>query len=266
MNTYEKELKFAKELAYLAGGMIKQGFTLGMKKEWKDDNSPVTDTDKAVNHYVIQRVKEEYPEHSVLGEEETFIVEGSEYAWLCDPIDGTIPFSHGAPNCMFLLALVKDGVPVVGVMYDPFMDRLLHAVKGHGAFLNDNPINVSDRKTLKSSCVEVSYRDSINGKPNLTRYELAKRGAKVANFCCVGYGEMLTACGEFVSTIFGYKKPYDVAAAKIIIEEAGGKVTDMQGNEQRYDRDINGCVMTNGHLHQEILEILAKEMSDIPTS
>ena len=259
MNThpdYSHELSFAKSLALVAGDMIRKNFTLGMQKEWKEDNSPVTDTDNAINHMVIEEIKKKFPTHSILGEEETHKIEGSEFAWLCDPIDGTIPFSHGAPNCMFLLALVKEGEPVVGVMYDPFMNRLLHAVKGHGAFMNDAPIEVSKARTLRSKCVEVSYRDVVAGEPNLLRYRIAKEGAKIANFCCVGYGEMLTACGEFVASIFGYKKPYDVAAAKVIIEEAGGKVTDMQGNEQRYDRPINGCVMTNGHVHEKIVALI----------
>lgn len=265
---FTKEFSLAKDLAYKAGTKMKAAFTLDMKKDWKEDNSPVTETDTAINHMVIEEIKKAFPTHSILGEEETHQVEGSEYAWLCDPIDGTIPFSHGAPTFMFLLALVdqKDGQPVLGVMYDPMMDRFLHAIKGTGAFLNGQPIRVSDAKTCQSKCIEISYRDNIQGKPNLLRYALSKKGAKIINFNCVGYGQMLVACGEFVASIFGYSKPYDVAAAKIIIEEAGGKVTDMAGNTQRYDRQINGCIMTNGHLHDDLLTIIAKESRQLPTS
>lgn len=253
---YQTELQLARSLAMRAGELIKKNFALGMPKEWKADNSPVTVTDKAINQMVIEEIKKNFPEHSILGEEDSYVREGSEYAWLCDPIDGTIPFSHGAPNCMFLLALVKDGAPILGVMYDPFMDRFLHAIKGSGAFLNDQPIHVANRSSMKSSGVVICYRDVMDNQPNLLRYEVAKKGCKITDFSCVGYGEMLVACGEYVSTIFGYAKPYDVAAAKVIIEEAGGKVTDISGREQRYDRSINGCVMTNGILHQEFIDIL----------
>src|SRR3989339_1842896 len=150
-----KEKEFALLMAKKAGKIIKKNFAMGMEKEWKSDNTPVTVTDKAVNSLLIKESKRYFPKYGILGEEENSIVGNEEYHWVCDPIDGTIPFSHGIPTCVFSLALVKDGVPVVAVVYDPFMDRLFTAEKGNGAKLNGKTIHVSPAKTLKNAVVGV---------------------------------------------------------------------------------------------------------------
>ena len=100
---------FALQLAKQAGQLIKENFKLGMKKEWKQDNSPVTETDHRINQMVLDAVAENFPEHSVNAEEGSAPVEGSTTSWICDPIDGTIPFSHGVPTCVFSLALTHHG-------------------------------------------------------------------------------------------------------------------------------------------------------------
>src|SRR3989338_6753886 len=99
---------FAINLAQKAGKIIRENFKANVKKEWKADGTPVTAIDLAVNKLVIESVQKEYPTHSILAEEESAMQEGSEYVWVCDPIDGTYPFSHGIPNFAFSLALVKD--------------------------------------------------------------------------------------------------------------------------------------------------------------
>ena len=110
--TYEE---FAKQLAQKAGEIMKNNFSHGMKKELKRDKSPVTTTDIAINKLVISEVKKYFPDHDVKGEEESSFENNSEYVWVCDPVDGTYPFSHGLPVFTFSLALVKNGKPVLGV-------------------------------------------------------------------------------------------------------------------------------------------------------
>src|SRR5256885_5998739 len=109
----------ATELAYKAGKIIQENFSLGMTRELKEkDTSPVTIFDTEINRMVIEVLHKEFPQHRIIGEEESHKVD-SEYVWFCDPIDGTIPFTSGIPIATFSLALTKNWVPILGVIYDP---------------------------------------------------------------------------------------------------------------------------------------------------
>ena len=248
------ELEFAKGIAREAGALMRQNFTLGMKKEWKDDDTPLTKTDLAINQLVLEAVQKKYPEHSYIGEEGNNIKE-SEYTWVCDPVDGTIPFSHGYPTFAFSLALVRNGEPILGVIYDPIMDRLLWAEKGTGAFLNGEKISVSSEKEFSG---KTFVETNNHPKTAALREMLAERGAWIPTLYSCVYAGMLVAVGEFVANVYPYTKPWAAAAVKIIVEEAGGKVTDLAGNDQRYDGEIKGFVASNGHVHDEILQALIK--------
>lgn len=248
-------LNFAEELAREAGKIMRENFTLGvtgMKKEWKADNTPLTVTDIAINTLVLNAIEKNYPEHSFVGEEGSNIKE-SEYTWVCDPVDGTIPFSHGFPTFAFSLALTKNGESIVGVMYDPIMDRLISAEKGKGAHLNGQKISVSSEKAItKQSFVELNTDDRMT---SLRAYLHEKQCYVPCLYTCV-YSAMLVATGEFVAAIYPYDKPWDAAAVKVVIEEAGGKVTDLDGNDQRYDGKVKGFVASNGLVHAELIQAL----------
>ncbi|OGK18611.1 hypothetical protein A3G67_02070 [Candidatus Roizmanbacteria bacterium RIFCSPLOWO2_12_FULL_40_12] len=251
---------FAIDLAYKAGALIKTNFYLGSKRTWKKDNTPVTETDFAVNKLVLDAVRKTYPDFGVLAEEESAMKDNAEYVWVCDPIDGTVPFSHGIPTFVFQLALVKDGKPILGVVYDPILDRLFTAEKGKGSFLNDNRIRVSQAKTFDKTLFF-----GIMGKHSKyymrdVLHVITEKGANPINFRSIGYGGMLVAAGEIAGAAYSLKSAHDVAPLKILIEEAGGKVTDMFGNEQRYDREIKGALLTNGILHDELLQIIKENV------
>ena len=158
---------------------------------------------------------------------------------------------------MFSLALVKNGVPITGVLLDPIVGRLFYAEKGKGAFLNNKKIRVSKKKDLKGALIGINSRKLLDLAKHL-RYEYE---AYPIFFHCTTYSASLVACGEFVAEIYGSNKAWDSAAVKIIVEEAGGKVTDLHGNEQRYDGPIQGCVATNGILHEEILKYIKMSLS-----
>ncbi len=251
---------FALELAKEAGRIIKTNFSLGMKKEWKADNTPLTETDLKINQLVIDSVKKEFPGHSIIAEEGSDFSEKSEYVWVCDPVDGTIPFSHGIPTCVFSLALVRKGKSILGVIYDPFLDRMFFAEKNKGAFLNGEKISVSRAISLQNTLVGVeSWKDD---KANILKAAeiVLNKGAKITSLNSIVYMDMLVANGEFAATLFPGTKPHDSAATKIVVEEAGGKVTDLYGNEQRYDRDIKGHIASNGILHQELVDIVKENL------
>lgn len=250
---------FAINLARNAGQIIKSEFTLGMKKEWKADTTPVTEADLKINQLVMDEVNLYYPEHSLHSEEESNYKE-SDYMWVCDPIDGTIPFSHGVPTCVFSLALVHKGQPILGVIYDPFIDRLFFAEKGKGAFLNGQPIKVSKAPSLYQESgklvMNVSFWLGTEAIMQPLFDKLKKLNIILIDVCSIVYMGALVASGEFVAIVFPGTAPHDSAAIKIIVEEAGGKATDILGNEQRYDRNTNGLVATNGLIHDELIGMI----------
>ncbi|KKP88083.1 hypothetical protein A2456_00315 [Candidatus Nomurabacteria bacterium RIFOXYC2_FULL_36_19] len=251
--------RFAIDLAKQAGKIIRNDFKLGMKKKWKANNTPLTKTDLIINQLVIDSVKQTFPNHSILSEEGNDFSEKSDYVWVCDPLDGTIPFSHGIPVCAFSLALVYKGESILGVVYDPFMDRMFFAEKGKGAFMNEKKISVSPRDTLKHSLLSVVHWNNAPFDFSRLAVVLKNEGVRISNIS-IAYMGALTAAGEFVGTIFPGNQPNDTAALKVLVEEAGGKVTNIFGNEQRYDRPIKGHLVTNGLLHTALLKLIQKHV------
>ncbi len=253
--------EFAIHTARLAGEIIKSHFTLNMKKDWKADHTPLTEADLKINQLVIDSIKARFPTHSVLAEEGDNI-QKSDFVWVCDPIDGTIPFSHGIPTCVFSLALVHKGKSIVGVIYDPFMDRMYTAEHGKGAFLNDKPIHVSDTTSLENTVANViTFHKSHYDLTEVYR-AIENAGAKLIDLKSVTYMDTLVASGEMSITTFAQTKPHDTAAAKVIVEEAGGKVTDLFGAEVRMDKENKGYLVTNGHLHEHVLQIIREHVHE----
>lgn len=255
----ESKKEFAIDLALQAGKLIKTNFMLGMQKKWKLDNTPLTETDIVINQMVIGSVKKQFPGYGVIAEEKSDFSD-QEFVWVCDPVDGTTAFSHGIPVCVFSLALVHNGESILGIIYDPFMKRMFFAERGKGAFLNKKRIHVSSNNLIKASVFGIF--DWKNSQFNFSRLqeEMKNEGAKILRVGSIAYSASLVACGEFAGTIFAGTKPHDSAALKLIIEEAGGKVTDVFGNEQRYDRDIKGHLATNGILHSNLIELIQKNI------
>jgi len=251
-------LEFAKEVAYKAGEIMLKYFKGDNGASYKFDQTIVTKADTEINEYLIKKVKETYPTHCVDGEEEQF--GKSNYVWVCDPVDGTAMYARHIPVAVFSLALVINGVSEIGVVYDPFTNILYSAIKGKGAYKNDEKINVNNIKLDDMKSVsnfdmwpEADYNlyDSIKVLGRKTYF--VSIGSVIRSCMCV-------ANGDFNLAIFpGTKhKNCDIAAAKVIVEEAGGIVTDLFGNDQRYDQDINGAVISNGKVHSEVVEVLRK--------
>ena len=254
----EEYLEFAKDIAYQAGKIMIKYFNQNNGASYKGDKTIVTIADTEINSYLIKKVKEKYPEHSVDGEEEQF--GKSNFVWVCDPVDGTAMYARHIPVAVFSLALVIDGVPNVGVVYDPFTDSLYTAIKGKGAYKNNEKISVNDY-TLDDMRTVCHYDLWPEAEYNISK--VVQDLERKAYF--IGIGSVIRACmcvasGDFTLAIFpGTKhKNCDIAAVKVIVEEAGGKVTDLFGNEQRYDQSINGAIISNGKVHNEVLETIKK--------
>ncbi len=254
-------LKFAKEIALKAGKIMKKYFN-NNGEEYKLDNTIVTKADKEINDYLISKVKKKFPTHSVDGEEKQF--GKSEYVWVCDPVDGTSMYAKHIPVAVFSLALVINGKPTVGVIYDPWTDNIYFAIKGKGAYRNNQRIHVNqialdDMKSVSNFDMWPEAEYNI--------YDAIKEIGKKTYF--VSIGSVIRACccianGDFNLAIYpGTKhKNCDIAAVKVIVEEAGGMVTDFFGNEQRYDESINGAVISNGLVHAEMLQAIKNTLKN----
>lgn len=246
-------LELAKALALEAGAIMLENFGPSTEHRLKDDRSPVSDADTRINAHVIERISRAFPEHSLLGEEGE-VLSDSSHVWVFDPIDGTIPYVRGIPTNVFSLALVIDGVPTLGVVYDPHLKRLYHAIKGEGAFLNDTRISTMQDATLDHGFIEVSGKSRITKS---TLYdELRNAGVHLLSFYSTIYAQMLVACGQIEGALYLSSKPWDCAAAKVIVEEAGGITSDLAGNDQRYDGPLSGFVSgANAQVHERLLAI-----------
>ena len=252
-------LEFAKRIAIYAGKEMKKHFALEEKVSYKEDHTVVTMVDKKINHYLIQKVNKTYPTHSVMGEEESTTID-SNYIWVCDPIDGTGMFTDKIPVSVFSLALVIDGIPQVGVVYDPYLDKMYTAIKGEGAYCNDKKIQVNNKHLgdlgyrLNFEMWENAQYDTLKNAGNmLDKVRISQIGSVARS--CMAIASGYFSCDLFPGTTHGN---CDIAASSLIVEEAGGKVTDFEGNRQRYDQTINGAIISNGISHEEVLKEIKK--------
>ena len=254
--TNNEILNFATDLAREAGAILLHYFNAADKDvETKDDNSPVTIADKKINQLVIDRIANAFPNHGILAEEGSQN-EHRTHLWVCDPIDYTKGFIRRIPTAMFSLAYTVGGRSEVAVILDPFQDKLFSAVIGQGAYMNGQPISVSRCSDLKVATVA-----TINDYKQLReRQEFFDKLQDMGTSQLIAPGNIfrstLVASGDVDAYIFPGKSAHDVAAAKLIVEEAGGKVTNLHGKEDMYNGRIYGAIVTNGHLHNQLVELI----------
>lgn len=250
---FDKEINVAKDIAMKAEAIMLQYFDGDQHVEHKADDSPVTIADKKINRLVIEELAKQFDD-GVVGEEERTADYGMGRRWICDPIDGTKPFVWGVPTAMFSLALAVDGVVVAGVAYDPFLKRLYEAQRGGGAFCNGAPIHVS-KDDLSRALVTIPAEPEKFAKLSGFVQTIENKGARIANFHGAVYKGALIAR----SRLTAYLEPsgveaYDIAAVHVIVEEAGGRVTLSNGSPIDYSKPFKGCLMSNGVIHEALLD------------
>lgn len=257
---YTRELTFAKDLAFKAGEVMLSYFsrsTITVKR----DLTPVTEADIAISRMVINEVRESFPTHSVMDEETQNGANQSEYLWVCDPIDGTIPFSHHIPAAAFSIALCKNGDPVVAVTYDPFMKRMLYTKSGDKSYMNGKVIKINKDK-LKPG-------DFIFGKPywkpgmDVNKFIKLLRAKGHHDFIVgsIVYEGMMVALGIVKAMVTIAANPWDRAAIMMIIENAGGKCTSETGKRLTVFGNPKYFIATNGTVHAEMLKLLKDSMA-----
>lgn len=255
MPEFQATTQFLLALAKQAGEiMLKYYSPAGVKSTNKENNSPVTQADLEINSLVISEVAKNYPEFRVLAEEESNNEASSKKLFVVDPLDGTLMFTIGAPAFCFSAAVVLEGKSVAGVLFNPLAKRTLVAELGKGAWLveENKQIFVSQRETLNGAIINTGWRDSRAANV------IHARGGTTPVFYSICEWGSLIATGGLDGGIFTGIQAHDLAAVKVIVEEAGGKVTNINGQEQRYDQNVCGGIISNNKLHDQLLAISAE--------
>lgn len=246
-------MEIAKNIAYLSGKIMLEYFDgVDQQRQIKSDGSELTIADTSINHMVIQELNKHFDD-GIIGEEESTASYGMGRKWFCDPIDGTKGFVQGMPTATFSLGLVVDGKPVLGVVYDPFLDRLYHSVVGQGSFCNKTKLSVSQSELSGNFVFLPSRLVDLLKNPEYSQ-SLMDLGAKTASMSGAVYKSMLVARGKFVGFTEPKTNPHDIAAAQVIVQEAGGKVTGLDGKPLDFSQAFNSAIVSNGVVHQQIVD------------
>jgi histidinol-phosphatase len=250
------DLALALELADIADAItlpayLGRGFTVRLK----DDRTEVTEADRGTEHALRERLTEVRPTHAVLGEEEGLIgASDASCRWIIDPIDGTSNFVKGVPIWATLVALERDGELVVGVASAPALGRRWWAVRGGGAHANGTRIAVSPVSALGDA--HLAYSDIGSFARHGLADELVALTSRAWRARGIGdfWMHVLVAEGAFDAALEPIVSLWDLAAVQIIVEEAGGVFTNLQGEARA---DGGSAVSSNGHLHDTILQAFA---------
>jgi len=244
-----------------AGGLIRNAFGRAHSIEFKTNElNLVTETDKASEKLITDFIRKKYPSHGILAEEGSEVNPakgGTEYLWVIDPLDGTTNFAHGLPIFAVSIGVQKNGETIAGVVYDVMRDVVFSAEKNSGSFENGKRINVSKNDNLGHGMLVTGFPYDIRENPDKA-YErfiaflkqaraIRRLGSAAIDFCYV-------ANGVFDGFWEVSLHPWDICAGKLIVEEAGGLVTDFDGN--KIDIYSKRILATNGFVHQKMIDVM----------
>jgi myo-inositol-1(or 4)-monophosphatase len=226
----------------------------------KEHNSLVTYVDQTAERMIVKRLQELLPTSSFITEEDTIEQRESEQVWIIDPLDGTTNFLQQIPHFAVSIALRVSGIMQIGVVYDVMREQCFSAVKGHGAFVNNTAIHVSQKSDI-SECMLATgfpYANNINFTPLINTLEhwminargIRRFGAAALDLCFVASGRI--DC-YYESTL----NIWDIAAGILIVEEAGGKVSDYFGKDDYHTG--KQTLASNGHIHQHVVNVLTQK-------
>lgn len=246
-------LEFALRIVNKSQNITLKYYNKQIAHKIKKNKTPVTIADLKCEEYLISKIHAKYPTHSLLTEETGIIDNGSEFKWIIDPIDGTKNFMRKYPSWGTLLALEYQDEVVLGVILMPSLKETIYAVKNGGCYFNGQKSKVSKVKQLKNSYCIYGSLDYIQSQPYKNNF------MKIITNCyysrgygdCHGHSFVINGRAEIM--IDPVVAPYDIAAVQICVEEAGGLLTDLNGNRTIYG---GNAIVSNGLVHDEILKAL----------
>ncbi len=255
MATY---LETAIEIAREAGALLLGYFERRVTFELKGDYDLVTEADRASEKLVVERLRSHFPSHGIVAEEGGGHESASEFRWYVDPLDGTTNFAHSYPAFNITLALEQAGEMIAGVVFDPFRNELFEAERGGGAYLNRKRIRVSNTNRLEDSLVSTGFpsrRRHLN--VNIHFYhQLAMGTHGVRRSGSAAIDLAYVACGRLDGFWEFGLNPWDLAAGRLLVAEAGGRHSDMKGRPH----DVRGphLLVDNGLIHERLIELFAE--------
>lgn len=248
---HSHELRLAIEAAKAGAQEALKYYDKGIETTFKADKTVVTEADVASEKVIIDRIKKDFPNAHFLAEESGGEVRSDSF-WIIDPIDGTRSFSRGIPTWNVLIAYCQNREVKVGVSYFPLMGGVMYAERGKGAYFNDEQISVSKTGQLSKSYSALGSPKYFEHKQLILDLVDASATLRMHDLT---YSTFLLSQGKIDALVDRYGKTWDCAPFKVIIEEAGGRITRLDGSEWELDgRD--GSIITNGLLHDEVLAIV----------
>ena len=253
-----KDLKeCAIEIAREAGIFLKDKLNSVHTIDYKGEINLVTEVDKISEEMITSKINALFPDHDILAEEFTDIDRGSDFRWIIDPLDGTTNYAHGYPYFCVSIALERLNTMTVGIVYDPMLDEMFVAEKGKGAFVNDREIHVSNTRGIIKSLLATGFpydirEDSDNNLNYFNEMILSAQAIRRAGSAALDLAYV--AAGRFDGFWELKLNPWDIAAGWLLVEEAGGIVTDMGGND--YHLESSSILASNGRIHKEMMDVL----------
>jgi myo-inositol-1(or 4)-monophosphatase len=255
--------EFAIGLVLRAGNLLMREFRNVQPEDirFKKKKEIVTQHDLDVDKFMVNKIKAAYPGHGILSEEEGFQkAKKTEYLWVIDPLDGTTNYTMRHNFFATTLAILKNGEPVLGIIYAPYTRELFVAEKGKGAFKNEMRIHVSTESNLRKSFITFAYsHDPESLRRAISAYQHFEMEARsMRHFGSSSLELAFVAAGRVEAQIITPPvRIWDVAAGILMIKEAGGKVTDFDGKVHRIA--YNGLVASNGRVHNAVLRVIKKK-------
>jgi myo-inositol-1(or 4)-monophosphatase len=251
-------LETAVDIAREAGSLLAQHFERRVGFELKGESDLVTVADRASEALVVERLRSHFPQHSILAEEGGGVETGSEFRWYVDPLDGTTNFAHGYPIFNVTMGLERSGEMIAGVIYDPVRQEMFAAELGGGAYLNNRRIHVSAVNRLQDSlcCTGFPSRKRHLNVNVHFYHQMAMHTHGVRRSGSAAVDLAWVSCGRLdFFWEFGLN-PWDMAAGRLIVAEAGGRISDMKGGPHTLQSPH--LLAGNGHLHEQALGLFAE--------
>jgi myo-inositol-1(or 4)-monophosphatase len=256
-------LNFAIQTAREAGAVLADRLGRALQVSQKGDIDLVTEADLASEKLIIERIKSHYPRHAILAEESgasegvEFVPGKSEWKWIIDPLDGTTNYAHGYPCFCVSIALERAGAIEIAVIYDPTRDEMFAAERGQGTTLNGRRVRVSTVEDLNSAMLCTGFPYNVRERPNFARdfanFTMEAQAVRRDGSAAIDLAYL--ACGRFDGFWEDGLKAWDVAAGVLLIEEAGGRLSNFTGGA--LDIYTPKVLASNGLVHDAMMRVLA---------
>jgi len=251
--------KTAVETALEAGALLKKRLGSPGRVDFKGEVNIVTEMDRKSEEFIVGRITHDFPDHGIIAEESDELTARGGYRWIIDPLDGTTNYAHGNPVFCVSIAFEDHGEVTLGVVYNPMLDELFIAQKHGGATLNSKSIKVSETASLDKSLLATGFPYDLrtSGQNNFDHFRaFSLKAQAIRRAGSAALDLSYVACGRFDGFWEMKLAPWDTAAAALIVEEAGGRVTDFGGG--KFSNFKPRCLASNGSIHDEMLSILAR--------